>query len=213
MSNGTKLGVTKLLARLIRAGVDPVAGNHVGFTSIDTAMSPRTWLLLCAALRENGRSMRDEVHLLDLAAGITLPKTDIETKLSQVIRQRQTPTINKDYFALGAEQPKATTNIPSSGDQAATYYCYLCSRRSETFFRPAPFDEFRSEIVDELGHGIHTVLYSHPCDGECLRVLEEDSCFTLDYHPAKMSRERLVERSWRRHVAAVLEEKGLLDLY
>jgi hypothetical protein len=204
LTNAKKHLLTDLLARLIRVGLDPLIGNHVGFTPVDAAMSPRVWPLLCSALRRNGRTMTRELQLLDLAAGISLSNEDINTKFEGAMSQRRLASV-KDCLSM--------EDVGGSPDDATTMVCYLCNRSGEMFFRDAPFDEFTSEIVDDVGHGIHAMYYNHPCDDECHHIHEEDSCYALDYHPAEMSKERLVERSWRRHVAALLEDRGLLSLY
>ena len=200
--------IVKLMTRLIReGGLDPVKGNRVGFTPIDAAMSsPAVFAVLCEALRECGRRMREEVRLLDAVVGVrSLSECEVEGKVAEVLKIGRVPVVTKDVvtFIGGGEKRRER-----GGSDAAC--CYLCGEMRETLLRPAPFDEFYTRVVDELGEGIHTVLYKHPCMSECLEVSEEDSCFTLDYHPVDMSRERLKERSWRRHVAAVLEERGLL---
>lgn len=73
--------------------------------------------------------------------------------------------------------------------------CYLCGRRTDRRKRKAPFDEFDSQVVDEIGFGIHMVLYDHTDPGECLNVQAEDSCHFLDYQPNKMSADDARERS------------------
>ncbi|KAK3988936.1 hypothetical protein QBC44DRAFT_397199 [Cladorrhinum sp. PSN332] len=86
--------------------------------------------------------------------------------------------------------------------------CYLCNRPPDPSLRDAPFDEFFSDVVDELGCGTHMIMNNHDEMEECLRIHEEDSTHLLDYHPLEMSPETLKERSWRRHVAWRLWERG-----
>jgi len=189
--------IISFLARLLQGGLDPVAGNEVGWTPIDAAMSPVAWAYLCKAMRQVGRNMRDEVRRLDLAVDIELSEAEIQKKLSETMEQASSPAEDVNY---------STPSDPGG--------CYLCNESLiRPLYRQPPFDEFYSKVARELDHHIHMMLYNHPCEGECLEVLEEDSCFTLDYFPAKMSQERLKERSWRRHVAAILEERGFLSHY
>ncbi|KAK0610779.1 ankyrin repeat-containing domain protein [Immersiella caudata] len=204
LADTDKEAVICLLARLISEGLAPLIGNIVGFTPIDAAMSPRVWPLLCSALKRNGRTMRQELQLLDLASGITISEAEVNAKFAAVMSQRRLSTA-KDCLP----KPSKAGSLHNPEDKV----CYLCNRSTEIFFRDAPFDEFTSEIVDELGHGLHGMYYNHPCDDVCYYIHKEDSCYALDYHPAEMSKGRLMERSWRRHVAALLEERGLLQLY
>lgn len=192
-----KADIVDILARLMKGGLDPVAGNNFGWTPINAAMSPVAWPLLCEAMRQVGRNMREELRRLDFAASISISEVEIEEKLSET--------------TLG-EVPLSTKETSHSLHESVEI-CYLCGQSSRKLFRQAPFDEFYSKIVSELDQGIDLMLYHHPKEGECLLVLEEDSCFTLDYFPAKMSMERLRERSWRRHVAVILEERSLLSSY
>ncbi|KAK4447341.1 ankyrin repeat-containing domain protein [Podospora aff. communis PSN243] len=203
LTNANKELVISLLARLICAGLDPLVGNHVGFTPIDAAMSPRVWPMLCSALRRCGRTMARELQLLDLAAGISLSEEYVKAKFEEAMSQRRLAGV-KDCLPLEHDGPP---------DDNEAMVCYRCNRSAEIFSRDSPFDEFTSEIVDDAGHGMHAMYYNHPCNDECHHVNEEDSCYALDYHPAEMSKDRLVERSWRRHVAALLEDRGLLSLY
>lgn len=194
-----KADIVDILARLIRGGLDPVAGNHSGWTPIDAAMSPVAWPLLCEAMRQVGKNMKDELLRLDKVARVSCSQADIDEKLAMATR---------------GEVPQLTslTLVTIDPLHSSVGICYLCGKSSPALPRQAPFDEFYSRVVNELDQGIDTMLYHHPKleEGECLMVVEEDSCFALDYYPAKMSIKRLRERSWRRHVAAMLEERGLL---
>jgi hypothetical protein len=147
-------------------------------------------------MRQVGKNMRDELRLLDQVARISFSVAEIEEKLAET---------------AGGRLPQSTAKTASHSLDGSVETCYLCGQSSRTLFRQAPLDEFYSKIASELDQEIDMMLYHHPKEGECLLVLEEDPCFTLDYFPAKMSVERLRERSWRRHVAAVLEEQGLLS--
>ncbi|KAK3312285.1 hypothetical protein B0H66DRAFT_595883 [Apodospora peruviana] len=206
-----KEGITNLLAQLMTQGLDPVARNNVGYTPIDAAMSPAVWPLLCSALKQIGRDMREELRLLDLASGVTtLSEAEYEAKFCEAVRLKGTTSslrIPSDPLASRGSAAVET----SDGGQDRRGICYICGQGPDEFFRDAPFDEFYTGVVVELGEGIHMVEHKHYDWAECLAVHEEDSCHTLDYHPAEMAIDRLKERSWRRHVAVIFEERGLLS--
>ena len=79
--------------------------------------------------------------------------------------------------------------------------------------RRVPFDEFYSNIVDEVGYETHMMLSRHLDNSPCLDALTEDSCRNLDYYPNNMqehSLKHVKERSWRRHVACRMWREGTL---
>ncbi|KAK4183880.1 hypothetical protein QBC35DRAFT_541754 [Podospora australis] len=194
--------IVSLLVGLTQRGCDPVEGNIAGYTPIDAAMSPVAWPLLCTAMNQAGHDMKGSLRLLDLAARIdSLSDLDVEEKVQQVLDQR----------AISREQQLAPIRLSNMCSEDQGTFCYVCGRPSDPSLRDPPFDEFFSDVVDELGHGIHMVMYRHPSMEECLHIHEEDSTHHLDYHPMEMTRDRLYERSWRRHVAYVLWERGLLE--
>jgi hypothetical protein len=59
--------------------------------------------------------------------------------------------------------------------------------------RRVPFDEFLSNIVDEVGFETHMMLSHHLDNSRCLRASMEDSRRNLDYWPDNMQ-ERSVEQ-------------------
>ncbi|KAK3374720.1 ankyrin repeat-containing domain protein [Podospora didyma] len=194
LSRAVKARIVDFVVRLIGAGCDPVEGNVVGYTPIDAAMSPVGWPLLCVALEKVGRSIDGELRLLDFAASISLSDAEMEEKC-------------RDPMTLVAPQ---RGYYPSRIEDRGIV-CYLCGRGPDVSFRDPPFDEFYSDVVDELGHGIHMIKHLHENKEECLHINEEDSCHNLDYHPAEMIGMRLEGRSIRRYVAASLWKRGLLD--
>ncbi|KAK4159919.1 hypothetical protein QBC43DRAFT_326346 [Cladorrhinum sp. PSN259] len=198
-SQETKARIVDVLERLILKGCDPVTGNIRGYTPIDAAMSPVAWPIFCAAIAKAGRNMNNELQLLDMAARVDILETEIEEKTQDTTRQR-----------AAQKNPEVHEHILVDMGQGSAI-CQLCKRGPDPSLRDAPFDEFFSDLVDELGQGIHMVMNNHDDFEECLHVHEEDSTHPLDYHPSEMSPERLKERSWRRHVAWRLWERGLLD--
>lgn len=210
MSEDVKHGVVELLARLMENGCDPVQGSVFGYTPIDAAMTRVAWPLFCEALTQSGRGIKSELRLLDFAAKVTWEDGELETLVAGKIHG----------FVTG--QDRAYTRYPdhiedcpdrNPNGTATSSTCYLCGGHPDEFHRPEPFDEFCSDVVTELGQGVHMVKYNHDDLQECLLVHEEDSCYPLDYHPfvkEMMSADKLRGRSWRRHVAAGLWEGGLL---
>ena len=192
--------IRSLLTTMILKGCGPTHKNIEGYTPIDAAMSPVAWPLFCAALREAGRDMKEELMLLDCPDEPALAGGYIEEKYEYAIERRarsitlspRWPQIREGEYGL----PKKA--------------CYLCNSSYSTNKREVPFDEFLSRVVDELEDSIHMVMYDHPPDTVCLRICDEDSCHILDYHPNGMTREQLKERSWRRHVAYLMWERGTL---
>ncbi|KAM7184351.1 hypothetical protein V8F33_013034 [Rhypophila sp. PSN 637] len=219
LSDVVKSAVVKLMCRLIQGGCDPLEGSQFGFTPVDAAMTPAAWPLFCQALNKAGRDVKSELKLLDLMVGIDWAQGELEElrerKVEELVSSKQgcDAQILKRYLA------------EEQGSGGAVKSCYLCGGGPDEFKRQRPFDEFYSDVVTELGHGVHMVKYYHYDDlEECLHVHEEDSCFPLDYHPVLvpqsrpvgskvigMSKDKLRERSWRRHVAAYLWERGLTD--
>lgn len=195
LSDDTREQIIGLLSRMIQQGVDPTRGNKLGYNSIDAAMSPSAWPLLCKALRRVGTSMREELRLLDAILGVHITESEVQAKVAGTLNQ-------------GAHVVKLEHNCP---EPAATTVCYLCGGGSDVFSRAYPFDEFYSAVFEEVGEYIHLQQARHVDGGTCLHIHEEDSSFTLDYHPTEMTPEQLKKRSLRRHVAAVLEERGLLS--
>ncbi|KAM7210565.1 hypothetical protein V8F06_014051, partial [Rhypophila decipiens] len=207
LSDDVKTAVVGLMCRLVQGGCDPLEGSQFGFTPADAAMTPVAWPLFCEALKEAERDVKSELKLLDL-----------------MLRER-----NVDEFVsskqVGDAQILKRYPAEVQGSGGAMKSCYLCGGGPDEFKRQRPFDEFYSDVVTELGHGVHMIKYYHYDDlEECLHVHKEDCCFPLDYHPVPvpqprpvgskvigMNKEKLRERSWRRHVAACLWERGLTD--
>lgn len=189
--------IIDLLVTLVRGGCEPSAGGVEGYTPIDAAMSPIVWPIFCQALKEAGRDMKQELMFLDYTAKLMLTEEFIETKYQYVLTRRE-------------ETTRRSRPRPGSWRRDTDRSCYLCGSSSPAEIREVPFDEFLSGVVDELEDGIHMVMYNHPADEKCLRVFEEDPCYFLDYYPNQMTREKLRERSWRRHVALLMWERNTL---
>ncbi|KAK4221179.1 hypothetical protein QBC38DRAFT_449386 [Podospora fimiseda] len=199
MNEDVKSGIITLLVRLLEKGCDPLDGNTGGYTPIDAAMSPVAWPLFSAAIQKAGKDMKKEFQLLDATARVTISEDEVERKTKEAIKHRA--------VAKEAQFHKQHLEIMGNGAPA----CNLCNRRPDPSLRAIPFDEFFSDVVDELGQGIHMIMNNHDDMDECLHIHEEDPTHMLDYHPSSMSPERLKERSWRRHVAWKLWERGFLD--
>ncbi|KAM7202937.1 hypothetical protein V8F20_004184 [Naviculisporaceae sp. PSN 640] len=215
LSDEVKRGAVSLMSKFIRAGCDPIEPNMVGFTSIDAAMTPVAWPLLCEALKEVGRDVRAEMKFLDTASGVSWVDEELETLVEKRVMEFRKRRVHRGAEAL-TRYPVGERAENGSG-VLAPQSCYICGGGPDQFKRPQPFDEFYSDVANELGHGLHMVKYNHEDLKDCLLVQEEDSCFPLDYDPTrpdkkgKMNMDRLKERSWRRHVAACLWERCLLD--
>ena len=181
-----------LICRLLEK-CELTSSNIVGYTPLDAALSPTAWPLLCAALTENGTDVRDEILAIDDRSNIVQLEVDLQAGFAQLMARRSFLSI-KD---------------PWSSIYAIEKHCFLCDHHSETKGRAAPFDEFSSMIVDELGSSIHMVGCNHFIVGdECLCVRDEDSSWILDYHPNKMNAQALGKRSWNRHMAYLLWRDG-----
>jgi hypothetical protein len=197
MSSEVESSLIKILVMLL-GYCDPTLSNVVGYTPLDAAFSPTAWPLLCSALERAGENIRNVILALDRRSNIEQSDAEIEERFAHVVACSTW-----------------TTSRPSESKFTRTRYtkepCYLCGRRTEWRERKMPFDEFKSRVVDEIGFGIHMMLANHNHVGECLKVQETDSCHCLDYHPAEMSPEDAMERSWRRHVAYMLWREGKLS--
>jgi len=184
----------RLINRLLEQ-CELTSSNIVGYTPLDAALSPTAWPLLCTALAETGNDVRDEILAIDDRSNIIQLDADLQEGFSQLWARRE---------PSNTESPKI-----ANCEAATEQLCFLCDHRSETTKRGAPFDEFRSMLVDELGSSIHMVACNHfIVGGECLNVREEDSSCILDYHPDKMTPQAAGKRSWNRHMAYLLWRDG-----
>jgi hypothetical protein len=183
-----------LICRLLEK-CELTSSNIVGYTPLDAALSPTAWPLLCAALTENGTDIRDEILAIDDRSNIVQLEVDLQAEFAQLMAARSFLSVKDPWSSIYATEK----------------HCFLCDRHSDTKNRAAPFDEFFSMIVDELGSSIHMVGCNHLIvGGECLFVREEDSSWILDYHPKKMNAEALRKRSLNRHMAYLLwRDEGL----
>jgi len=214
LSEDVQAGVVELLARLMRdKGCDPVQGSCFGYTPIDAAMTPVAWPLFCRALKQAGRDINDELKLLDFAAKVTWKPGELETLITEKVNEFISRRVKEYPSPIPRRYPENNHAHGEGSGTATSTTCYLCGGQADESKRSEPFDEFFSDIVTELGQGVHMVKCNHDDEQKCLQVHEEDSCYPLDYHPGvreMMSAEKLRERSWRRHVAAGLWEAGLL---
>ena len=186
-----------ILVTLLENGCEPTLSNEVGYTPIDAALSPTAWTLFCRALKRAGKSMENELLTLDNASGIVQLDEEIEERFSDVVAGK---------YLIKSRPPEHVfvrryTNQP----------CYLCGGSNSLEERRAPFDEFISRVVEELGYGVHMMLCKHEYGDRCLEVQEEDSCHFLDYQPNEMSKGVRMNRSWRRHVAYRMWHRGILQ--
>lgn len=196
MSSENYEALVRLIKRLLEQ-CEPTSRNIVGYTPLDAALSPTAWPLLCTALEDTGNDVRDEILAIDDRRKIIQLDADLQKGFSELLARRK---------PLNSESPKIA-NYEASTEQL----CVLCDHRSDTTKRGAPFDEFHSMLVDELGSSIHMVACNHSiAGGKCLEVRDEDSSCILDYHPDKMTPEAAGKRSLNRHMAYLLwRDRGL----
>jgi hypothetical protein len=199
----SKKATINILVKLLDKGCDPTSPNVVGYTPLDAALSPTAWSLLCSALEEVGKNVKQEIQKIDQMSDIMLTDADIEERLEYILERRDSVVLKLSHWTM----PEI-----ASGQHFAEQLCYLCGCGTDLVKREVPFDEFRSVVVDELQTGIHMVWYNHQNfgDEECLSVYEEDSSHFLDYCPSKMTCEGRKNRSWRRHIAYLLWCKGVI---
>ena len=196
MSHELASSVIDILVVLLKQGCDPTLGNVVGYTPLDAALSPTALPLLFSALERAGIDIMSMIQAIDDRSGIVLLDTEIKEKFAEVLRL----TNLTEPLLLGPVYNGIHTDGP----------CYLCGCLSEERRRQAPFDEFASTVVEELGPGIHMMVCMHYYGDVCLRIQDDDSCHPLDYHPDTMTHERKRLRSLNRHVAYRMWRHGIL---
>lgn len=179
----------------------PTLGNKEGFTLFDAALSPTAWALWCNALKKAGFDMGKELLDLDVRHGVVHSDEYLEETYQHV---KSRPPL---------EISSRSDSEASKGYRSDRKPCYLCGQRTVQRARQVPFDEFHSNIVDEVGFETHMMLFHHLDNSPCLNASMEDSCRNLDYSPNNMqerSLEYVKERSWRRHVAYRMWREGIL---
>lgn len=192
MCSETASSLIDILVVLLNNGCSPALSNIKEYTPIDAALSPTAWPLFCCALERAGKSI-NEILAIDCTmqsdADIKEKSVDIVVRNAQTTSHQQ----GKGYSGMYTGQP-----------------CSLCGRHTDWKERQMPFDEFMSHVVEELGFGIHMKLFTHHDMSECLKVQEEDSCHSLDYHPGEMSLHGRRKRSLNRQVAYMMWREGIL---
>jgi hypothetical protein len=148
---------------------DPTSSNVVGYTPLDAALSPTAWVLFCSALKRVGKNVRNEILAVDDHCGIVQSDAEIEERFRHVVARGT-------WTTPGPSEPKLPRR--EYMERSTKKPCYLCGRRTDWRKRKTPFDEFKSQVVDEIGFGIHMVLYDHTDPGECLNVQAEDMSFS-----------------------------------
>lgn len=132
--------------------------------------------------------VEEQIMELDKRQDILQSDTEIESHLKEIQAQKNR-----------GEASRFAPRLPKETSQKCS--CYRCGRGSSRTKREAPFDEFCSRVVEEIGFGIHMVSYNHYNPENCLQVHEESSYYPLGYHPNEMTWDEAMNRSWRRYIA------------
>ena len=96
-----------------------------------------------------GSDAGEIIHKIDSHDRIEWHPNDIQEKLNNVLARRS------DIHPEAAFETLSCSTLATATNRS----CYLCGRRTVHYKRDAPFNEFYSVVVDELGSGIHMVAH------------------------------------------------------